>query len=193
MPLALILASSSPARQTLLSNLKIPFSSASPEIDEAPYPEETVTDLVLRLSIAKAEALAAHYPEHLIIGSDQSAHDGKNFLTKPGNFNNAFMQLKNLSGKSITFYTGLCVLNSFTQQKQSCVETYTVHFKTLSDGQITRYLQQEQPYGCAGSFKVEGLGISLFTHVEGKDPNTLIGLPLIALIDFLEKEGIHVP
>lgn len=186
----LLLASSSPYRQALLRKLGLDFSSCAPDIDESPTPGESPTNLVKRLAEAKAEKLAAIYPDHLIIGSDQVASFQDQILGKPGNFENAFAQLQLCRGKSIEFFTGLCLYNPETGQRQTSVETYKVRFRKLSDQQIRNYLLRETPYDCAGSFKSEGLGISLFDALEGEDPNTLVGLPLIALIRMLNKEGV---
>jgi MAF protein len=192
-PLPLLLASSSPARRQLLERLQLPFSCASPNIDEAPYPEESISNLVSRLSEAKARALAAQYPTALIIGSDQALSLDGRIMGKPGNHERALAQLGQLSGRNVTFYTGLCLLNTQTGHCQLTVEPFTVYFRHLQPAAIERYLLAEQPYGCAGSFKAEGLGISLFERFEGRDPNSLIGLPLMALIDFLGVEGIALP
>ncbi|MCK5819673.1 MAG: septum formation protein Maf, partial [Psychromonas sp.] len=148
--------------------------------------------LVERLAIKKAQAITACTANSLVIGSDQVCMNNGLILGKPHNFENAFQQLKNASGKAITFYTGLALINSNTGQIQSLVETYIVHFRELTDEMITSYLEKETPYNCAGSFKSEGYGISLFDRFEGKDPNTLIGLPLISLIKMLENEGVKV-
>lgn len=186
----LLLASSSPYRRQLLQKLALPFSCQSPNIDETPLPGEAPQQLVERLAIAKAQALAAAHPEHLIIGSDQVASFNGKILGKPGGFSQAYQQLAQCSGQTVRFYTGLCLLNTAQQRQQSSIETYQVHFRLLSEQQIQNYLEREQPYDCAGSFKCEGLGISLFESLSGQDPNTLVGLPLIALIRMLNKEGI---
>lgn len=189
----LVLASSSAFRKDLLSKLGLPFECASPDIDETALANESAHDTALRLSEAKACALKAQFPKHLIIGSDQVALlDGKH-IGKPLTHENAVVQLNKASGKQVRFYTGLCVLNSETDSKHSLVETVDVHFRNLSLDAIERYLRIEQPYWCAGSFKCEGLGISLFERIESRDPNTLIGLPLIALCDMLRTEGIQIP
>ena len=191
--LPLILASSSPYRRQLLERLGVAFVSISPDIDESPVPGENAEALAARLALAKAEAVAAANPGHLIIASDQVASlDGK-VIGKSGSHQAAFAQLSNCSGRTVTFYTGLCLLNSRTNQHQLCTETYSVQFRPLNPNQIERYLHREQPYDCAGSFKMEGLGISLFEKLSGDDPNTLIGLPLIRLIEFLSNEGIAIP
>lgn len=191
--LPLLLASSSPARQQLLSRLGLPFQHESPDIDERPLANETIGDMVRRLSEAKARALASRHPNHLIIGSDQALDLDGHILGKPGNHERATEQLRQMSGKRITFHTGLCLLNTASDHCQLLAETYTVQFRTLDAGAINRYLRAEQPYGCAGSFKSEGLGISLFQEFCGRDPNSLIGLPLMALVDMLLAEGLSIP
>lgn len=193
MTLPLLLASSSPFRQTILSKLAIPFSSASPDIDESPILGESAHDLVARLALSKAKALSDDYPQHLIIGSDQVCVIDGEILGKPGNHANAIAQLKRASGKSVRFYTGLSLVNSETGESETVVDTFDVVFRSLSDALIERYLRLEQPYNCAGSFKSEGAGIALFERLEGKDPNSLIGLPLIELVALLEKQGVQVP
>jgi len=185
MKLPLVLASSSPYRKQLLERLKYPFTTASPDIDESALPEEKPADLVLRLSITKAQALAASYPNSLIIGSDQVAVFKGEIITKPGSYEKAFSQLSAFSGSVVEFLTGLCVLNTGTGASRAVVEPYTVYFRELTDETISHYLVKEQPYDCAGSFKSEGLGIVLLDRFEGRDPNALIGLPLIALTTLL--------
>lgn len=186
----LVLASSSTYRKALLSKLLLDFECASPNIDETPLAAETPEALVTRLAQSKAQALSGSYPEHLIIGSDQVACFENQILGKPHHFEAAHQQLTQFSGKSVVFLTGLCLLNSATHKLQSSIETYKVQFRQLSAQQIANYLTKETPYDCAGSFKSEGLGISLFESFEGNDPNTLIGLPLITLIRMLNNEGI---
>lgn len=186
----LILASTSPFRKQLLDKLQLEYETASPEVDETPIPGEDIETMVLRLSQAKARAVASRFPDALIIGSDQSAVLNDQPLTKSGGFDKAFQQLRDASGQKIIFHTGLCLLNSNTGHLQSASIPYTVVFKNLSDEQIKNYLEKEQPYNCAGSFKSEGLGIALFERFEGEDPNALIGLPLIKLIEMLSNEGI---
>lgn len=188
----LILGSSSPFRAELLSKLGLPFDQASPDIDEKAHEGETAHQLVLRLSEQKASAIAEQHTDALIIGSDQVAILDGVILGKPGTHDNAVQQLMNASGKKVEFVTGLALLNSKSGAMQSLIETFTVEFKQLSLEQIEYYLKQEQPYNCAGSFKSEGFGISLFERLSGDDPNTLIGLPLIKLIAMLEAEGIDV-
>ena len=189
----IILASSSPYRQSLLQQLGIEFECHSPDIDESALDGESPSALAARLAEQKAKAVAEHYPNALIIGSDQVASLDGNRLGKPGNHTNAFIQLQSCSGREVNFYTGLCLYNSATCKQQLSVETFSVVFRELSTVTIERYLNKEQPYDCAGSFKVEGLGISLFERLEGDDPNSLIGLPLIKLVTLLGNEGVLIP
>ena len=192
-PSPLLLASSSPARRQLLERLQLPFICVSPDIDETPQTGESISNLVSRLSKAKAQALADQHPATLIIGSDQALSLDGEILGKPGNHECANHQLQKLSGRSVTFHTGLCLLNTATGRCQLITETFNVSFRTLSPTTIERYLLADQPYNCAGSFKAEGLGIALFERFEGRDPNSLIGLPLMALVDFLQAEGVVLP
>ena len=187
----ILLASSSIYRRQLLSKLGLDFDFAKPNQDETPLPNEKPNDLVLRLAEAKARSLASEFPNHLIIGSDQVASFSGDIIGKPGNFENAKKQLMSFQGQSVTFYTGLCLLNAESQHCQSYLETDIVSFRDLSETAINNYLAREQPFDCAGSFKSEGLGISLFSKIQSRDPNSLIGLPLIGLIDLLQQEGVH--
>lgn len=187
----LILASTSPFRQALLNKLGLPFITAAPEVDETPLPTESAPQLVERLAQAKAQALAARYPQGWIIGSDQvCVLDGK-ITGKPHTEENARAQLRAASGKVITFYTGLALYCAQQKQLHSVYETFHVGFRALSEAEINAYVAIEQPLQCAGSFKSEGLGITLFDRLEGRDPNTLVGLPLIALCDMLRAAGIN--
>jgi len=186
----LVLASSSPYRAQLLEKLGIAFTQASPDINETPLPQESPAELVERLAIEKAKALANNHHQSLIIGSDQVAHFQGEIIGKPGDFENATKQLGKFSGHCVEFITGLCLLNSASGQYQSDIVSFKVHFRQLSLQQISNYLKKEEPFNCAGSFKSEGLGISLFSRLEGDDPNSLIGLPLIRLIDMLSQEGM---
>lgn len=188
----LLLASSSPYRRELLERLGLPFETASPDIDETPLPTDTPESLALRLAKSKAHALAERFPNHWIIGSDQVAclPDG-NLLAKPGNHQQAIDQLQRSSGQSVRFLTGLALLSPGEQRLQSHCEHFAVHFRTLTTEEIDAYLRREQPYDCAGSFRMEGLGITLFEAMEGRDPNSLIGLPLIALIDMMRNWGLN--
>lgn len=189
--LPLILASSSPYRREILHKLHLNFECYSPNIDESMKKGETPTELVKRLALEKAQAVSEQYPNALIIGSDQVAVLGDTIMTKPHNHENATLQLQASSGKKVTFLTSLCLLNSQTGQHQVQVCLYAVEFLNLSAAQIEAYLQKEQPYQCAGSFKSEGLGITLFKRFEGDDPNSLIGLPLISLVSMLRNEGVE--
>ncbi|MFT7568919.1 MAG: MAF protein [Pseudoalteromonas distincta] len=188
----LVLGSTSPFRKTILEKLQLPFQCAKPDIDETAHKDETPQALVERLAVEKAKAVISQYPSALIIGSDQVAVCEGEILGKPHNFDNAVVQLSKFSGKSIVFYTGLCVYDSENDKAIALVEPFTVHFNHLSKIEIENYLHAEQPYNCAGSFKSEGLGICLFSKLEGDDPNTLIGLPLIKLVTLLKQQGIDV-
>ncbi|AKH19615.1 Maf family protein [Sedimenticola thiotaurini] len=190
---AIVLASTSPFRRELLGKLGLAFDVGAPDVDEQRHPHETPEQLVRRLAEAKAKAVARQHPDALVIGSDQVACIDEQILGKPGNRDRAIEQLSLASGKRVTFYTGLCLYNNRTDQARTSCELFHVHFRDLDKQQIERYLDREQPYNCAGSFKSEGLGIALFRRLEGDDPNTLIGLPLIRLISFLEAEGVQVP
>lgn len=188
----LILGSSSPFRAELLAKLGLTFIQASPDIDETALDNESPEALVQRLAQQKAQAIAESHPEALIIGSDQVAVVDGEIMGKPGNYAKAMEQLSRAAGNKVTFLTGLALLNAKTAHMQSLVEPFAVHFRTLSQSQIDFYLKKEQPYQCAGSFKSEGFGISLFEKLEGDDPNSLIGLPLIKLIQLLAHEQIDV-
>ncbi|MDI9277826.1 nucleoside triphosphate pyrophosphatase [Pantoea sp. EABMAA-21] len=187
----LILASTSPFRQALLSKLGLPFIAVAPDCDETPQSNETAPQLVQRLALAKAQALAARFPQSWIIGSDQVCVLDGNITGKPHTVENACRQLAVASGKVITFYTGLALIQPQTAQQQVVCEPFNVHFRHLSQAEIRHYVEKEQPLNCAGSFKSEGMGICLFERLEGRDPNTLIGLPLIALNKMLIKVGIN--
>lgn len=188
----ILLASSSPYRKELLQRLGFEFTTASPDVDESSLEQESAYNLVARLSEIKARALQEKYPNHLIIGSDQVACIDDQILTKPGDHNNAVKQLRTASGRQVTFFTGLCLLNAATNKVQLEVIEFTVLFRKLSDQQIENYLKREQPYNCAGSFKSEGLGVTLFEKMLGDDPSALMGLPLIKLTHMLENEGVDV-
>lgn len=189
----IILASSSVHRRALLDRLLIAYESCSPEIDEALHPGETPHDYVRRLSREKAEAVANLYPDSLIIGSDQAAVLAGKVLGKPGNHDNALAQLLPASGRHVDFHTGLALLNSSNGQAQLDVIRTRVHFRPLNKPMLDRYLRRERPYDCAGSFRSEGLGISLFERIETDDPTALIGLPLIRLVTMLAAQGIAIP
>lgn len=190
--LPLILASTSPFRKDLLGRLNLPFKTFAPELDESREASEAPEHLVRRLSEAKARAGGTSH-QGLIIGSDQIAVCGKKILGKPGNHAAATEQLHMLSGQSVTFLTGLCLYNSRSKNVQIDLVPFTVQFRELDDSSIENYLRADQPYHCAGSFKSEGLGITLFKKMSGDDPTALIGLPLIRLTDMLATEGIILP
>jgi MAF protein len=189
-PPPLILASTSRYRRALLERLGLTFTTAAPDIDETRRPNEPPQVLVLRLAEAKARAIARTHPDALIIGSDQVACLDDTVLGKPIDRHGAIAQLERASGRCVLFQTGLCLLDARSNQAQRLVEPFRVHFRPLSRERIAGYLDREQPYDCAGSFKSEGLGIALFSRLEGEDPNALIGLPLIRLIPLLEAAGI---
>ncbi|WP_028623645.1 Maf family protein [Pseudomonas sp. Ant30-3] len=191
--LPLLLASSSPYRRELLARLRLPFICSSPDIDESHRPHESAIELVKRLAREKAQALSGSHAAHLIIGSDQVAVLGERIIGKPHTFEKAREQLLASSGASVTFLTGLALLNSETGACQVDCVPFTVHMRTLDADRIERYLRAEEPYDCAGSFKAEGLGVSLFRSTEGPDATSLIGLPLIRLIDMLLVEGVQIP
>ncbi|BFI66012.1 Maf-like protein [Yersinia pseudotuberculosis] len=187
----LVLASTSSYRRALLEKLQLPFITDAPETDETPHAGEPAEALVQRLASAKAQALAGRYPQHLIIGSDQvCVIDGK-ITGKPLQYSTAVKQLQQASGQCVTFYTGLTLLNTANNSINCTCETFDVYFRTLSQAEIDGYLLREQPWNCAGSFKSEGLGITLFERLAGRDPNTLIGLPLIALTQMLIEQGVN--
>ncbi len=191
----IILASTSVFRKSLLEKLQIPFETAAPNIDENLLSGETVQQMVDRLSLEKAIAVAKQFPNCIIIASDQSALLNQKPLGKPLNYQNAVKQLNNCSGKCVDFYTGLAVLD--TREKKAKVyqaqDTTLVCFRELSVATIHNYLMLEEPYQCAGSFKSEGLGITLFNKIETTDPNALMGLPLIELTSIFAKLGIKLP
>ncbi len=195
--MSLILASSSPFRKAILDNLGLTFKVVAPEINEKRKTNESPIALVSRLSKEKALAVSKSH-SGLIIASDQVAtlDSGENeddvILTKPGSHENAFLQLKKSSGKTVNFLTGLVLMNTNTLHTQLHVEHFKVTFKILSDNQILNYLSKEDVLNCAGSFKSEGLGAELLSQMEGDDPNSLIGLPTIRLINMLAKEDVQV-
>lgn len=191
--LQFVLGSTSPFRRELLARLGLPFAVDSPDVDESRLPGESPEALVQRLAQLKARAVAARHPEALIIGSDQVACIDGEILGKPGSHERAGEQLRLAAGKRVSFYTGLALYNAADDRMQVLCEPFQVHFRPLSTEQIERYLLAERPYNCAGSFKSEGLGITLFQRLEGDDPNALIGLPLIRLVEMLGREGVVLP
>ena len=188
----LVLASTSPFRQELLARLDLSFETAAPLVDETAQPDEAPEHLVARLAEAKARAVAAAYPDALIVGSDQVAVLDGHILGKPGDHATAVKQLTAASGRRVRFLTGLCLFDAKSGSVQVEVEPFDVAFRNLDEARIEAYLQREQPYNCAGSFKSEGLGIALFRRLDGEDPNALVGLPIIRLIDMLERAGFSV-
>ncbi len=188
----LILASTSTYRSRLLKRLQIPFRSIAPQVDETPIPGESPQALVRRLALTKAKAVSADNPQALVIGSDQVACAGWEILGKPGNKENATRQLQDSSGKIVHFFTGLALCCHAAGFEQVTVEPFGVHFRSLSEQTIDDYLEKEQPYDCAGSFKCEGLGIALFEKMLGEDPTALEGLPLISLTSLLLEAGMPV-
>ncbi len=188
----LILASSSIYRQQLLRRLNLPFTASSPDIDESPHAGETPPQTALRLAEQKARALAARFPDALIIGSDQVAVLHGHAVGKPGNHANAVQQLCVASGSVMHFHTALCLLDSANGNAQLMTAINEVKFRKLTLEQIERYLHAEKPYDCAGSAKSEGLGIALIEYIRGDDANALIGLPLIELCTMLMNAGVTV-
>ncbi len=187
-----ILASSSPFRQELLQRLRIPFKAISPDVDESIRMNEGPVAFVRRLAEAKAAAIAHTHRDAIVIGSDQCTWLNGEILGKPGNHEKALQQLKQAQGQEVVFYTGLCVLQVSQDFNQvDCIE-FKVGFRDLTDSQLDHYLRVEEPYNCAGSFKSEAYGISLFSYMNGDDPTALIGLPLIRLTAMLEQAGLKV-
>ena len=188
----LVLASTSIYRSELLKRLKIPFETAAPNVDETPLPDESARATSVRLAQEKTHTVAADYPDALIIGSDQVALLEGQQLGKPLTHDNAVRQLRAMRGKTTCFYTALTLLNSKTGNLQTEVAENFVTLRDLSDAEIEGYLLKEQPYHCAGSAKSEGLGIALVSKMTGDDPNALIGLPLILLIEMLRRENVRL-
>lgn len=176
----------------LLERLGMPFDVVSPDVDESLRPGEPVRDYVARLAVDKARTVARGHPHTLVIGSDQAAVHGKEIIGKPAGHDEAVRQLMDASGREITLHTGLALVNADSGRVQSDVVPYTVCFRSIDRATVERYLEREQPYGCAGSLRAEGLGIALLSRFEGDDPNALIGLPLIRLVDMLHNEGVDI-
>ncbi|MDR0780082.1 MAG: Maf family nucleotide pyrophosphatase [Pseudomonadales bacterium] len=187
----LVLASSSPYRKTLLARLGLPFTCASPDVDETPLPHEQGLALSARLALSKARALAPRFPDALIIGCDQVCVRGATLAGKPGSREAARAQLIASSGRWVEFHTALVLLDAQSNTHQSAHDLYRVKFRPLDPEEIDRYLDREQPYDCAGGFKAEGLGINLFERMEGGDFHSLIGLPLISLCRLLRERGLN--
>lgn len=189
----LVLASTSRYRRTLLERFALPFETVRPDTDETPLAGETPPQTANRLAEAKARAVAAGLPDALIIGSDQVAHRGGEVFGKPGSRANAIAQLQRMRGETIVFHTALALLNTRSGRLQSTSVPTEVRFRMLSDEEIERYVDKEQPFDCAGSAKSEALGITLLEYLRGDDPTALIGLPLIALANLLRNEGVQLP
>jgi septum formation protein len=188
----IILASTSSYRRALLERLGLPFQCVPPGVDEKQLPGETPAAMAARLALAKAESVAACSPQALVIGSDQVAALGGKVLGKPGDFATARAQLAASSGRTVNFYTGLALVCRARALHLTHLEPFAVEFRSLQPGEIDAYLERDQPYDCAGSFKWEGLGISLFRRLRGDDPTALEGLPLIALCELLSLAGCAV-
>lgn len=189
----LVLASTSAYRRMLLERLQVTFETARPEVDESPLPDETPAETADRLAAAKARAVARHFPDALIIGSDQVAHLGAEIFGKPGTVERAVAQLRRMSGQTVVFHTALAVLNTRTGTLRADSVPTRVTFRTLGDDEIVRYVDKERPLDCAGSAKSEALGITLLDALSGDDPTALVGLPLIALARLLRAEGLQLP
>ncbi len=187
----LVLASTSPYRRELLQRLRLPFDCARPDVDETALAGEPVEHMVARLARAKAGAVLQRHPGAWTIGSDQAAELDGRILGKPGTRDNAIAQLTSMSGRSVRFHTAVCLSDG--ARGLDALDLTTVRFRPLSDGEIARYVDAEQPLDCAGSFKCEGLGISLFEAIESTDPTALVGLPLIALSGLLREAGFQAP
>lgn len=191
-PPTLVLSSSSPARRELLTRLQLPFISTTPDIDETPLPNETTEALVARLALEKAQKVAKDYQEALIIGCDQVGILENEILCKPLSHERACEQLQKMSGKKIIFYIGICLLDAKNNSHQVAVEQYDVYFRNITHQEIEAYLLKEQPYQCAGSLQIEGLGIAFIEKLSGSDYTALVGLPLIRLTTMLKAVGVKV-
>ncbi len=188
----LILASTSPYRRELLARLRLPFDVARPETDETPRLDEPPTALAQRLAQAKAEAIAVSSPTAWVLGSDQVAELDGTALGKPGHREAALAQLAKMSGHAVAFRTAVCLAHP-DGRRLTALDTTTVHFRTLGNDEIARYVDVETPFDCAGSFKCEGLGIVLFESIQSQDPTALVGLPLIATARLLREAGFQLP
>lgn len=189
---SLILGSTSPYRRELLSRLRIPFSVQSPEVDETPHIGESPMHLAQRLALAKAKAVAEKTPNAIVIGSDQVADLNGMSLGKPGNFERAMLQLRQMSGQTVVFQTALAVVCLDSGFEQADLASVRVQFRVLTDAEIELYLHAEKPYDCAGSAKSEGLGIALLESIANDDPTALVGLPLIRTCKLLRAAGVKI-
>ena len=188
----LVLGSSSPFRRELLARLGIPFAVLSPDIDEAARPGESPREIALRLAAEKAHAVARSHPASLVIGCDQVAHIGTRIFGKPGTHENAARQLTEMSGQSVVFESALCLLDTASGRMQVDSIPTEITFRSLSAAEIDNYLRRDQPYGCAGSAKLESLGIALIERMRSDDPTAIIGLPLVRLCRMLAAENVSV-
>ncbi|MDR3426814.1 MULTISPECIES: Maf family nucleotide pyrophosphatase [Silvimonas] len=188
----LVLASTSVYRRELLARLGVPFETAAPHVDETPLRAETAAQTSLRLAIAKAQALGTQFADALLIGSDQVALLDGEQLGKPGNHERAVAQLSLMRGRTVEFHTALALHDTRTGQTRTATDITRVTLRNYNDAQIEHYLRRDQPYDCAGSAKVESLGIAMIAAVESTDPTALIGLPLIALCSLLQEAGVEV-
>lgn len=189
----LVLGSTSPYRKELLQRYKLPFITDSPNIDESRFENESPEDYVIRLSLEKAKAVANNHKNALVIGSDQCSLLNGHIRGKPGNHENAIKQLTESSGQRVSFLTGLCIYDTAEDNWLIDLVPFHVNFRPLTTKEIENYLLADKPYHCAGSFKSEGLGMSLFNSMEGEDPTALIGLPMIKLSEMLRKKDIPIP
>lgn len=191
----LVLGSTSRYRRELLSRLTPHFRIVSPHVDETPLPNEAPASIAVRLAKSKAAAVAEKCPGAVVIGSDQVADLEGVALGKPGSVENAIRQLQACSGRDVIFHTALCVIDVRSPQVNvfETTDTTRVKFRELDDAEIARYIEREKPLDCAGSFKSEGVGITLFEKIESIDPTALIGLPMIALCNLLRRAGITLP
>jgi septum formation protein len=189
---ALVLGSTSPYRRDLLSRLHLPFEVASPDVDETPLPAETPAQIAHRLAIAKARAVAAKFPEAVVIGSDQVADLDGEPLGKPGTHENAVAQLKRMRGRVVIFHTAVAVVCAATGFEEQDLAPVKVTFRDLSDAEIESYLSIERPYDCAGSARSEGLGIAILEAIDSDDPTALVGLPLIRTCRMIAAAGVKV-
>lgn len=189
----LLLASNSPYRRALLERLRVPFEVLAPDIDERALPHEAPRDTAIRLAALKARAIAVSRPLDMVIGSDQVASLDGTAIGKPGTFGSALAQLQSMRGRTVVFHTALCFIDPARGATDEAEVPTAVHFRWFTDKQASRYLEIDAPYDCAGSAKIEALGIALVERVESTDPTALIGLPLIALIGMLQHAGIAVP
>ena len=186
----LVLASTSPYRRELLARLGLPFQTAAPEVDESRRADEPGHALAARLAVAKARAVAPRYPAALVVGSDQVAVNGDTLLGKPGDEATAVRQLLAASGRTVTFLTGLCVIDCVAETERVEVVAFEVQFRELTESEVRAYVARERPLDCAGAFKSEGLGVALFERMSGSDPTALVGLPLIRLCALLREAGL---